>query len=147
MKRWLLKEPRWAATSFLRQSELGEILQARKPESSRRVVQIRDGFIGLACGVHADGAASCVDACRSMPKDVDRFRPPADVTLTLVRVVQETVCGLDLDGRPVCWGRSGPTTREAPDERFIDLSLDSFCACGIHQDGTVTSRSSPARSR
>lgn len=96
-----------------------------------------DGFFGLVCGVHADASAPCVSAYRGASEDVERFQPPANMTLTLVRVGHETVCGLDLGGRPVCWGRSGPITREAPVEPFVDLVLDFSRACGLLQNGTV----------
>ena len=96
-----------------------------------------DGRIGLVCGVHADGSASCVSAYPGGSEHVARFQPPTDVTLTLVRVGHETVCGLDLDGLPVCWGRRGPMSREAPDEPFVDLALDFSSACGLRADGSV----------
>lgn len=95
-------------------------------------------FMDLVCGVHAAGDASCVSPYRSSTVDLGRFTPPAGVKLTMVRVGHETVCGLDLDGRPVCWGRSGPITREAVDKRFVDLVLDFSRACGLHPNGTVT---------
>jgi hypothetical protein len=98
-----------------------------------------DASPNLLCGVRADGGASCVSPYRGgSSADVERFASPADMELALIRVGDETACGLDREGRPACWGRNGPITRDAPNERFVDLSLDWSRACGLRADGTVT---------
>ena len=49
------------------------------------------------------------------------------------------VCGLSLDGTPVCWGNDGGTGVGNPpeEEKLVSISVGQTAACGLREDGSL----------
>lgn len=89
------------------------------------------------CGLDAQATAVCFNADGSRIGDAQRYTAPKGLVLQVIRLGQESACGLDLAGEVRCWGRAG-SVAEAPSGPFVDVALRYEYACGLRADGTVT---------
>jgi hypothetical protein len=88
------------------------------------------------CGLEADGTVNCFNADGSRIGDAQRFTAPDGLKLRMLRLGQESACGIDLAGEVRCWARAG-SLAETPRGPFVDLAVSYESACGLRPDGTV----------
>ena len=98
------------------------------------------------CGRREDGSAAC------WGRDSYAILVPPAIPLTqLARTAHHRarhMCGLDAEGRPVCWGYNAHgQTWPVPPGRFTELSVGAYHTCGMREDGAAVCWGHNANSR